>query len=988
MHTQSRFRYLIICLALLFCIINFAQEYMATLYGVKEGLNSEFIYSTAISPTGELYIANKRGISMYDGYRFVDNKNLKMNVMSIAESKGEFYFFDGNGLNQFRSIYQPIQNLVSTINTDSDPNNDHFENLFVDSQNRIWSTDFEHIKYYSPQQQSIKSYVYHKGNKEINFNIKILEIQNQIWVVTPKGLLTWSEQENKLQKYSNSNLSNLNYSSALKLKSGHILFATYHGELFEYNPTTQSIINLPKLEGNLVVTDLDETDKGIVLATQEAIFLRNSNQKYQKIYSTEKQIIQHIQFDPLTKIIWVGTTKGLVKLHPVHPSIDIVKLNSGQPSVVISIAQDNFGTIWMLTKSGEVWTKSANEVKKVYESKNEKLYAINFSRDKLFLSGSENIKFWDGIAFKNLNLKNLSNQTEIVKTIITPQNELWIVYASQPITRYKYPSLELILKNFGNHKSFWIDNKWQDIMVDANDKIWLVGWMPKSFGINYFNVQQQKFIDIADKKINPDKTPFVGDYFTQIGQGNGNTLLFTAYGGWNRTDSQGKLLQRVDVEEYTINDIFLHGIAENKNNQVFFATGEGLHIYRKDNNKVYNLNLSDGLPTNNLSHSFCELSNEKIAMGVDDGIVIVDMIKAVKPLFLNRFAITQILVNGETKMPKKNFLELNKNQTDIKIKFSDLNFQNLGKMNFRYRFSGDKNWHNLGENPEISLNYLQPGNYHLTIQATDNLGNIQSKEIQLNLLLHPPFTKSNLFYTLIILAAILLMLLINGYLWRKQKKEQNYLRKIKEAEMLTLRSQMNPHFLFNTLNSINSFIIQNKTEDASVYLTTFSKLMRSILDNSKHEMISLKNELHTLKLYLELESARLEHSFDYQYEIDPEIDTIYSKVPPLIIQPFAENAIWHGLRNLKDKGLLIISAHPLNEDTLEISIKDNGIGRQASSNLKTEHTQHKSYGIEITTERIKMLNAKNSVKIKDLYHQDGSSAGTEIIITLKQKEND
>src|SRR5690606_13791096 len=112
-----------------------------------------------------------------------------------------------------------------------------------------------------------------------------------------------------------------------------------------------------------------------------------------------------------------------------------------------------------------------------------------------------------------------------------------------------------------------------------------------------------------------------------------------------------------------------------------------------------------------------------------------------------------------------------------------------------------------------------------------------------------------------------LVLFVNWYLLKRKQKEDEFLKRIKEAEMEALRSQMNPHFMFNTLNSINSFIIQNKTKDASKYLTSFSKLMRNILDNSKHKFISLEKEILTLKLYIELESARLEHFFDYKITV-------------------------------------------------------------------------------------------------------------------------
>lgn len=204
---------------------------------------------------------------------------------------------------------------------------------------------------------------------------------------------------------------------------------------------------------------------------------------------------------------------------------------------------------------------------------------------------------------------------------------------------------------------------------------------------------------------------------------------------------------------------------------------------------------------------------------------------------------------------------------------------------------------------------------------------------------------------------------------------------VKEAEMQTLRSQMNPHFIFNTLNSINSYIIENKREVASEYLTTFSKLMRNILDLSKQETITLEKEISTLNLYMELEALRLEHKFDYSIVIDKNISTELIKIPPLIIQPFVENAIWHGLHNKKENGYILIKIDENDNNQLLITVEDDGIGRKASALLKKQQVNHKSYGIEITINRLHLLNENNSVEIVDLYENE-KATGTKVAIKI------
>lgn len=214
------------------------------------------------------------------------------------------------------------------------------------------------------------------------------------------------------------------------------------------------------------------------------------------------------------------------------------------------------------------------------------------------------------------------------------------------------------------------------------------------------------------------------------------------------------------------------------------------------------------------------------------------------------------------------------------------------------------------------------------------------------------------------------------------EEEMKLKNNIREAEMQTLRSQMNPHFIFNTLNSINSYIIENKREVASEYLTTFSKLMRNILDLSKQEMITLEKEIATLNLYMELEALRLENKFDYQIILDENIDVEFIKIPPLIIQPFVENAIWHGLHNKKESGHLSIKIDEQGDHQLLITIEDNGIGRKASSMLKKQQVNHKSYGIEITMNRLHLLNEHNGVEVIDLYNNENMATGTRVEIKI------
>ena len=221
---------------------------------------------------------------------------------------------------------------------------------------------------------------------------------------------------------------------------------------------------------------------------------------------------------------------------------------------------------------------------------------------------------------------------------------------------------------------------------------------------------------------------------------------------------------------------------------------------------------------------------------------------------------------------------------------------------------------------------------------------------------------------------------------QREQKKNELQQRILEAEQKAIRSQMNPHFIFNALNSIQRFIVENDTLSANEYLAKFGKLIRRILDNSKHKLITIDDELQTLKLYLELESLRFENRFEYTIEVEEKIDTHNSQIPPMLIQPYLENAIWHGLMHKEEKGKLEIKMK-LENDFIFCSIEDNGVGRKKAMELKTKHKpDHKSSGMQLTQERLEIFNAmktqKLDIRILDLTDEKNEPGGTRVEIKI------
>ena len=230
-------------------------------------------------------------------------------------------------------------------------------------------------------------------------------------------------------------------------------------------------------------------------------------------------------------------------------------------------------------------------------------------------------------------------------------------------------------------------------------------------------------------------------------------------------------------------------------------------------------------------------------------------------------------------------------------------------------------------------------------------------------------------------------------------------KKLTELEMQALRAQMNPHFIFNCLSSINKFILKNEPDAASDYLTRFSRLIRMVLINSQKPLITLEDELDMLTIYLDMERLRFKNTFDYQIAFTNRVDAGALYIPSLLLQPFCENAIWHGLRHLpvrqagladpqsgrQEQGRLDIVLS-MDNKVLNCSITDNGIGRQKAAEIKSKSAEEKkSMGLKITTERLILLNRDKKLhtfyEIEDVEDESGNSNGTKVILKISIKES-
>lgn len=335
-----------------------------------------------------------------------------------------------------------------------------------------------------------------------------------------------------------------------------------------------------------------------------------------------------------------------------------------------------------------------------------------------------------------------------------------------------------------------------------------------------------------------------------------------------------------------------------------------------------------------------------------------------------------------------NNYKLKYDQNFFKINFVGFSYDNAEKLQYKYKLSGiDEDWV-YTNNTSVQYTTLPPGKYNFSVNTMNNKGIWSEEPASFSINISPPYWQTWLFRATITGGALGLFLSLFfirlKQIKEKEKRKTILNKKIADIELQALRAQMNPHFVFNTLSSIQHYITNNDSEPATKYLSKFAKLMRSIMDNSRRPVIPLNDELKALELYLELEVLRCENKFEYSIEVDKSIDVNYDEIPSMLIQPYIENAIWHGLMPKGGMGKIKLNLNKIN-NMMICTIEDDGIGRKQSLELnKNKERKHQSLGMSITKERLEIINSINNsnlnVNIIDLHDNAGNTCGTRVEI--------
>lgn len=668
--------------------------------------------------------------------------------------------------------------------------------------------------------------------------------------------------------------------------------------------------------------------------------------------------------------LWVSTLYNGVFLIPEQNSVKITLPNNENITSICLINDQN--KIAVGTKNGKVFILSKSTLNIIKEIeltdiKNIENIYYNLKSNELYVSTLKQTV---------INLKDYS-----IKEIP------YIVNAKKIIKeKDKY-----IFINSNNLSIFCINgrsNYFYQTKVNYTNKIFEIGPNERYFDLVY-NTKEKKYFAASINNIycfnetQFDTIKFNGNSITAKFLIENDSLIYAIENNKGlyiiKNAKNIRLLN--DEPLKSINSICVSG------NYLVFLCNQGLYRIDLNTLKLENINNSYSFPSNNF----------EMLIG-DDKFVYVTEANSIDKLenkfykkvaYKTPISINKILINGET---PKDLLNLKFNQNNIDIYFDIINFKYPKNFLVKYKLNENDEWKFVNASlGQIHISSLTTGTYFLEIQLANETA---LNNIFLKFVIYPPFYKTWWFIILIAIVASSLVLAVmlirikiinlnNKILLDKVTLEKD----LRQSLLTSIRTQMNPHFVFNALNTIHSFIYTNDKKNASDYLVKFSDLTRLILEMSEKESVTLKEEIQALELYVNLECVRFNNQLEYSFIVDSTIAKDYIRIAPMIIQPYVENAIKHGLLHKKDAKKLFIYI-TMNNNMLTITIEDNGIGRVKSYEInKARNKKHVSFSTYANKKRIDILNQDKGekitgVEILDLYDNNNLPLGTRVIIEI------
>ncbi len=976
-----------------------------------------------------MWLAGIDGLYALNTKTEIFTKIFPISTFSILESKNKKLWF-GTGAGLY--VYDLLHHSFSFMNKDdNNPNSlihDHVNKIYIDDAQNVWIGTIDGISIYRPSKNKFR-HIYHipgdEGTPVSSNTTSLLQLNSgEIWVGTDNaGIDCMNEYFIKADSYNKSNKGknkiNSNRISVLMQDADEDVWAgQWSGRGFNIiDPVTHAVKSYSFLKNSFKAdwyNDFFEDSKGnywcgiwgsqglYQFDKKRGIF---KDQTYVEKFVFPPGPVKNLAFDGNN--IWIGIQNQsvFISLNPKIKKItNYLKDNysSYEFNQVVNIYNDHNGDVWFQTNNG-VYQKQNNPYISIVPAINfPGVSSLNFNTKTPILKSNfaidtitSNIvdrvgNTWIGTlkglfrirdkkVIHHYSVKSHQGLTSdtIWSMAFVPPNQLW-VGTEKGLCEFDINTekFEAFVIDPGRYLSSHLI---KCIAEDENGKIWIG---TTNNGLNQLDPFTQE-VRQFNSNLNDDNS-FWGDLVNCIFIDKTGTIWIGGYGLNKYNQDSDSFSHFTETDGLADNGVM--SIQEDEDGMLWIATLNGLSMFEPADKTFQNYYEKDGLQDNEFTNAACKLKSGELLFGGKNGINVCDP----SNLFINKMppqlAITSFSVFDEQKdidTTNSKAIELNYNENYFSFEYTALDFSNPEHIQYAYKLeNADKDWISADAVNRIAkYTNIDPGNYRFRLKASNGDGTWSEKGTFLDLTIKPPFWKTTWFIILEILFLFFSIIFIIKY---REKKiiEKNQFQLL---EQKLLRSQMNPHFIFNSLSSIQSFIFENNPLEAGSYLSRFAELIRSILYNSREEFITIEKEIKTLQNYLDLQQLRYDKKFDYKINVDPLIQSDLIQIPPMLAQPFIENSIEHGIKHLKSSGFISISFTLMPEkNSILLIIEDNGIGIKASRKLKNEKSKnHTSLATIISNERLDIFNKGLKKKqfimeIDDINDNDGKVNGTKV----------
>jgi len=668
--------------------------------------------------------------------------------------------------------------------------------------------------------------------------------------------------------------------------------------------------------------------------------------------------------------VWIGTTTGLNFYDKKTGKFTLYKTNTNDPNSISSndvkaIITDSDGNVWLGTGDAGV-----DEFVKNGEGQYSRIHIQ-----------------------RNLQEKNSLSNNTVWCLLEDSDGYIWIG-TDDGLNRYDRKNNEVKIFKNNSYNPYSISNNKINVLFEDSDGIlWIGTWN----GLNRFDKKTNKFYSY---KQNSSDTAAISSnrVFGIMEDHSGAMWIGTWGGGLNRFDRKSETFKPYTEKDGLSNNM-VYCMLEDKAGNLWCSTNNGISKFNISSETFVNYDIKDGVQSSEFNqNSALILKSGEFLFGGMNGFneFFPDQIiqnKYIPPVVITAFKIFNETIKDE--IHGNDTIYLNYYDNFFSFEFSSLDYSNPIKNKYAYKLENyDKDWKYCDANRRFAdYTNVSPGTYKFRVKGTNSDGVWNEEGITIVIIITPPWWSTWTFRIIFILVVLVVSWFILSRRFKQLRKKHEIEKKVLEIEkqlfdleQKSLRLQMNPHFIFNSLNSIQSFIVNNDSDKATLYLAKFAQLMRLILANSSEPYVPVKDELKALIYYMDIENLRFGNKFDYHIDLDPEIDDDFIGIPPMIIQPYVENAILHGIIHKQGRGKISVILK-IKEDSIFCIVEDDGVGREKAGEIKSRSgLEHKSRGMIITKERLEILSkqvkGKIYVTVIDLKDESGQANGTRVEIII------